>query len=504
MDFGIATLPLVFHFIGGAAVYEYVDCEKQQSYQHVINQYVYIDIYMLHKPQTQKKKGRHKNTRKQRNKIHGSILSKKQGWTTIHVYGDPFERGYAHGHLLRNYLKKIPRILKFVVKHEQGVKKYEDYKTVCRMQVKPIIQEHFPEIYEEMQGMVKGANMKEITIDTIIEWNCVLSMYDMFFNNNTDERCSAFIATGDATSDGKIVMAHNTHSDFISGNTQCIVQYMTPSTGVPFVMQCAPGFVASGSDWFICENGMMGCECTIGDMKEKPEFGYPYFCRIRTAMQYGNSIDDYVRIMMDNNAGDYACSWMFGDTRTNEISLLELGKTQYALNRTHSGVFYGMNSAIDYKIRALDTNDNDIHDLSTSSGARNSRLDFLLNKEYYGRLNRDTAKTILADHYDSYVNKVSPSYRTICNHIEVINEDEKWDYSYPYGCTDGKVVDAALAKDMMFEGRFGSSCGRVFSASKYIDRHPAFESWRDILPNFPRYNWVSLGPEWGDKKLNVM
>jgi len=450
---------------------------------------------------TKKRVNKNNKTRRKRKRenakapvVQGSILFMKEGWKVIHVYGDAFSRGYSHGYLLREEMAKIPRILRFVVKHELEISQFTEYKSLCKRLVKPIIKTHFAELYEELQGMVMGANHEDVSVDTLIEWNCVLSMYAYVEGKKRgDTRCSAFIATGDATTDGKIVMAHNTHSDFVSANTQNIIQYMTPTTGTPFVMQCAPGFIASGSDWFICANGMIGCECTIGDMREKPEFGYPYFCRIRMAMQYGNTIDEYVEKMLDNNAGDYACSWMFGNIHTNEIALLELGKHNYSLKRTYNGVYYGMNSVLDYKVRLLDTNDKDLYDLSTSSGSRNSRLDFLLNKEYYGRLDRHNAKTILADHYDSYTNKTHRSERGLCSHNEVVNEDEEWDYSYPYGCTDGKVVDAKQAANMSFDGRFGSSCGRIFNANKYIDRHPSFESWRGILPNFYDYDWIKIG-----------
>jgi hypothetical protein len=116
----------------------------------------------------------------------------------------------------------------------------------------------------------------------------------------------------------------------------------------------------------------------------------------------------------------------------------------------------------------------------------------LLNTKYYGRLTKDIAKTILADHYDSHTNTVRRSSRNICSHSEVIDEDEDWDYSYPYGCTDGKVVDSELAANLQFEARFGSSCGREFNAEKYIDRHPAFEAWRGILQNFYKYDWTTI------------
>ena len=47
--------------------------------------------------------------------------------------------------------------------------------------------------------------------------------------------------------------------------------------------------------------------------------------RSRKALQYSNSIDDYVRIMLDGNNGGYANDWLIGDTKTNEVAKLELG-----------------------------------------------------------------------------------------------------------------------------------------------------------------------------------
>src|SRR5207249_9034866 len=46
--------------------------------------------------------------------------------------------------------------------------------------------------------------------------------------------------------------------------------------------------------------------------------GSPEFYRARKALQYSDSIDDYVRIMLDGNNGGYANDWLLGDNRSEE------------------------------------------------------------------------------------------------------------------------------------------------------------------------------------------
>lgn len=135
-------------------------------------------------------------------------------------------------------------------------------------------------------------------------------------------------------------MAHNTHTNFADGQLHNIIMNVIPSSGHPFVMQTSAGYIASGTDWFICSTGMIGCETTIGDINYTPRFGVPYFCRIRQAMQYGKTLDDYEQIMDKKNAGDYACSWLFGDINTNEIMLYEIGLKEKNVQRTKNGVFW--------------------------------------------------------------------------------------------------------------------------------------------------------------------
>ena len=429
---------------------------------------------------------------KKNNKIYGKIISKKEGWKTIEIYGEPFEMGYAHGFLLADDLREIKKTFPFLIKEELNTS-FSQYLEKSNVLIKPILKMKYPDMYEEICGISKGAKKKgvDISVDFLISWNSYMSLSTIFENIDAEkQRCSAFIATGNATLTGDIVMAHNSHSSFLEGRFMHIVMYLKPSRGIPFMMQTCAGFIASVTDWFICESGIIGCETTIGDINYNPSFGSPFFCRIREAMQYGRSLDDYVEIMMKDNAGDYACSWQFGNVNTGEIMLFELGLENYSIQRTKNGVFYGMNSAIDFKIRSLETNDNEFYDLETSSGSRNYRLNQLLNEKYYGKISRDNAKTILADHYDMYLGISQMNGRSLCKHLE--NEISKDDVNL-FGAVDGKVVDSKMAKKMKFLGRFGSSCGRIFKKSKFLKKYPEYEKWRPYLVDFPKTEWITLG-----------
>lgn len=76
------------------------------------------------------------------------------------------------------------------------------------------------------------------------------------------ERCSAFIATGDYTKDGKIVMAHNAWTSYLDGQRWNIVFDIVPEKGNRIFMDGLPGVIHSGDDFGINSAGMMITETT--------------------------------------------------------------------------------------------------------------------------------------------------------------------------------------------------------------------------------------------------
>jgi hypothetical protein len=437
-----------------------------------------------------------KKTRKQKSKlkykINGKIIEKNnQGWKSLHIWGEPFERGFAHGVLLYKELQRVKKTLPFLVKQQIQVN-YSDYMKASNTIIKPILKTKYPEYYDEICGIHSGAKYggTNISIDVLIAWNSYMTLYSYFKEGKQHpQRCSAFIATGNSTKNGDIIMAHNTHTDLITGQLLNIVLRITPITGVEFVMQTSAGLISSVADWYISNNGILCCETTIADIAYSPKFGVPFFCRIRETIQYASSLDDCINIMTKQNAGDYACSWFFGDIKTGEILMLELGLKTKNIQRTKNGVFYGMNSAVGTELRTKETTDNDFHNINARTGNRNYRLNYLLNTQYYGSIDVPIAKKIMGDHYDMVLGRNSMNQNVICKHPEL---DPNADYK-PYSCTDGKVLNTKLAKDLSFYGVFGSGCGkRNFKKIDYIREHPEYKHWSDLLEDMPIQKWVIL------------
>jgi hypothetical protein len=402
------------------------------------------------------------------------------GWKHIHISGDPYDLGIAHGRALIPELRRVSRTLPFLV-GEFFKTTMPEYMRRCKRTITPIVRKKFPDIYREIQGIADGSK-GVVSVDFLIAWNSFLSFAD--FYDLKQHRCCAFIATGSATANGDIVMAHNTHADFISGQLLNIIMTVSPTTGHTFKMQTAAGLVASSADWFVSSNGIIGCETTISNTNYEPDFknGVPYFCRIRNVMQFAETLDECADMMTKHNAGDYPCSWLFGNTNSNEILLCEIGLKSVNIQRTNDGVFYGSNSAMSFELRSLETTDVEHDDTTSSVGARGARLDYLLHTKYYGKIDTKNARRVMSDHYDMMTQSENMSSRCICKHSEMDATT-----GYPQGCTDGKVVDTKMARKMEFWARFGSSCGRTYKTANLA---PKYKHWKPMLDDFKRTEWV--------------
>jgi hypothetical protein len=115
-------------------------------------------------------------------------------------------------------------------------------------------------------------------------------------------------------------------------------------------------------------------------------------------------------------------------------------------------------------------------------------------KDKYGKITAETAKKLLADHYDVYLKKENPSSRTICGHFEL--DDGSVPASggpyRPSGAIDGKVVDSRMARNWQFWAKWGSSCDRAFDANDFLAEHPQFNWLKGYLPDLPAQPWTIL------------
>lgn len=419
-------------------------------------------------------------------KIHGKLITEKDGWVVLQIYGDPFQRGFAHGRLLKSHIEKVRRVLYFFIKNELKIS-VKKYMGIMKKYVTPVVKPEYPEFYQEITGISKGSGQ---SFDNIMAWNAYLSIYS-YLKDGPKQRCSAFIATGNATKNGDIIMAHTTHTNFADGQLCNIMLYISPTSGYSFVMQTQPGLIYSGTDWFLSSSGIIGCETTIGGIKYQPKIKYPMFCRIRQCMQYAQNFDEYVETMCKQNGGDYPCSWLLGNIQTNEIMLFEIGQKETHIKRTKNGFYYGMNSVVGDKMRAKEMNDTDIDDILTSSGNRNVRFQQLLGDIHKGSISVENAKDIIADHYDTHMQRQDLNTRGICRHSE-FDVCSKKEPNYMYGSTDAKVVNTEMATRFSFMARLGSGCGRHFSVKEHVKKYPQYKEWMQVVDDFQAFDWTEI------------
>ena len=485
--------------------------------------------------------------KKYNNNIKNGLKREINGWKCITIRGAPYARGYAHGQLLKTEIEEIRGMLKYSLYEDYG-RPFETFIEMSNDFFKPQIKMNFPELYEEIEGIAKGSGQ---SADFIVMWNCFVSLdylyaslsqvledrndkalnekYEKLLDirieglkswsygssqlskisgeggggkvmrrNNwkgADDRCSSFIAVGSYTKDGKIVCAHNTFDNFIDGQYFNIIITIVPSSGHRMMFQGAPGYIFSGTDFFTCSSGIFGTETTLGGFNAY-ENKDPICCRIRHAMQYGNTLDDYVSHLTKNNSGDYASTWYLGDTNTNEIMRIELGLKYAPVERTKNGYFIGFNAAYDPRIRNLESVNSGYDDIRRHQGARRVRLEQLM-REHKGAIDEHVAKQIIADHYDVYLNKINLCSRTVCSHYELDDRafmsqaDRPKPYA-PRGAVDGKVITSDLARELKFAGIWGSSCGTPFYKDEFCERNLQWESLKPYLHDRISQPWTTF------------
>jgi hypothetical protein len=319
-----------------------------------------------------------------------------------------------------------------------------------------------------------------------MEWSYYVGQYDKDHKIaspstvTAPDHCSAFVATGSYTKDGKIVIAHNNWTGYMDGSRWTMAFDIKPANGYRFVMDGLPGVIHSADDFGINSAGIVITETTITGFSGYNFNGIPEFIRARKAMQYSASIDDVARIFKDGNNGGYANDWLIADTRRNEIASLELGLKNVTLERKIDGYFVGSNFPINPKLIAEET-DFPIDDPNTPNQVRHRRWDQLM-AEYKGKIDVEAGKRFETDHYDVLTKEIDPNERTLCGHIDKSSRGLKgWQGPFaPAGAAEAKVSDSTMAEKLSFVAGSGHPCGVPFHAKQHLKEHPEY-AWQSSL-----------------------
>jgi Phospholipase B len=429
------------------------------------------------------------------------------GWTYVHLEGTPAQIGYQHGYLLAAEIQDAQRVLALELTHDNG-KDWNFFRDAAKNILWPHVEQEYR---EEMQGIADGLSAQGVTLDLwdVVamngsqEWSYYVAEYDKAHNIASlptvvaPEHCSAFVAVGSYTKDGRVVIAHNNWTNYLDGARWTIAFDIAPSHGYRFLMDGLPGLTHSGDDFGLNAAGMVITETTISGFHGFDTGGVPEFVRARKAMQYSASIDDAARILKEGNNGGYANDWLIADTKRNEIASLELGLKNVTLERKTDGYFVGANFPISPKLAAEET-DFAVSNPENSANARHRRWEQLM-AENKGKIDVPMAERFLADHLDSVTGKALPSERTLCGHYELSKRESatnRWQPAYgTAGAAQNKVTDAAMAAKMEFVAAAGHACGMDFIAAKHLQAHPELAWERPELRDMKAYPWTRIAAE---------
>jgi hypothetical protein len=308
----------------------------------------------------------------------------QDGWTVLHIEGEPYDRGYQHGRLMA---PEIAGHLKCFAMTLSPKAPSDDWQSTRRLANALFLRRFEREYLEEMKGIADGANEsgarfygRPIDVVDIVALNCwpEIETLDSALEATPTgleglkfphaqpratpkprpEHCSAFAATGPATADGKIVFGHITMFSLYAANFYNVWLDIKPAKGHRVLMCAYPGAMQSGLDYYMNDAGLLIAETTIAQTRFDIN-GHSEASRIRQAIQYASTIDEAVSILKTSNNGLYTNEWLLGDINTNEIALFELGTQKNKLHRSSknewiggtSGFYWGCNNTKDIELR---------------------------------------------------------------------------------------------------------------------------------------------------------
>ncbi|AIE85144.1 C45 family autoproteolytic acyltransferase/hydolase [Fimbriimonas ginsengisoli] len=376
------------------------------------------------------------------------------GWIQLHLKGKPRDIGYQYGTLLAAEIDDAQRAQRSEI---SGKYDWDWYRVTAK---KLFWSKVDPEYQQEMEGQAEGLKAKGYNIDVwdVLAYNANIEIGGYYIptlreketgvrQSGAKESCSAFVATGSYTKDGRPVLGHNLWWSYLMGERANVILDIQPEKGEPFKMDAFCGMIHSGTDYAINAAGIGFCETTISGFAGFDPSGIPEFVRMRKAIQYSKSLDDVARIFKTGNNGGYANTWLIVDLNANTIGKLELGLKNVNLATTADGYYVGSNFPENPKLIAQEIPGGwDADPKSNGCEARRLRWNTLLT-ENRGKIDAELGKAFLADTYDQTTGKKGGNDNTLCG---------KGEFG---GATNTKVADGGLLSKQSFWARMGVSDG---------------------------------------------
>ena len=443
-----------------------------------------------------------------RTRLRSAFATEVNGWIRAHVEGSPYDMGYQNGVLLGARTSQVLERVRLYVPHA-----WDDW-AFFRRAARELYQPKLPDaIGSEIEGTLAGmrdSGEGEADFLDLLALNGYFdTSYSYFYYLKASQAaargetmppmnehggCSAFAATGGRTADGGFVLAHNTWFPYLIARWNVLLD-AAPDNGRRFMMQCYPGTVYSGTDFYLNDAGLAVTETTItGLFTFRPE-GVPYFVRAREAIQHATTPDEWRAYMLRDSNGGYANDWIVADAKTSQLMMLELGTNHHRTWRTQDGYFTGCNVARDPEVRMETAFD--YEDAANCCNTRLGRWEDLLGAA--GQIDAEFAKAALADHHDPHSGEARPSRSTLCGHVDSDGTglpEWEWGPYYPGGSLDGIVTTAALTREGKVWAHWGKPCGETYLWRDHVAAHPEYAWQAPLAEDLIAYPWTLFSAGW--------
>jgi hypothetical protein len=426
------------------------------------------------------------------------------GWVYVHLEGSPSDIGYQHGYLLTPEIEDGFRAVQLLDVHRTK-RDWNFYRATAQNILWPHIE---AEYQQELQGIADGLKARGSKLDVwdVVALNAMEEVPDYYVPtldrqekraNAPDIKapgnCSAFVATGSWTKDHKPVIAHSNWTSIAVGTRWTVIFDIVPTRGYHMLMDGFPGIIVSDDDFGINAAGLMVTETTIAGFSLFDPNGVPEFVRGRKALQYANSIDGFVKIMLEGNNGGYANDWLLADNNTGEVARFEIGLKLHRVWHTKDGYYVGSNFPSDPKLIKEET-DFDPSNMASSPNARHKRWEEVMPPSK-GQLDVEQGEKFLADHWDTFENKDDRNFRGLCGHGYASPTPEPaWGepaYS-PMGAVTSQAADSTMTRNMTLQARAGHPCGEDFIADTFLKEHPEFGWQQPVLHDMKGNPWTEF------------
>ena len=339
----------------------------------------------------------------------------------LHLKGSPYEIGYQHGILMSEEIRQGVVDL-YADPIGGGRKTYSPLIWLIKQYLNkkvynPIEKAQPQRLLEQLRGIADGSGVPYKKIFKANHHTAVImTMTPVLIKQNLKKfnklgieigACSTFVATKEATSNGKTIVGRNTDYSGVEGWPKYqTIFFVEPEDGFKYVQIGTAGIImwAPGMN----ENGMVVCAHYMIYDDIKPN-GWSIAAFTDELLRKAENLDDAIKIL-NNNPRGASCGFVVTDGNRKDALAAEVSTGKATIRKLEENKIIMTNMAVSDEKREIDFVSK--YNLNEGCPGRYLRLTQLI-KENYGKIDPSLAAEFMGDHIRITTNTERNAYGII-------------------------------------------------------------------------------------------